>query len=1262
MPNSIRAQFEQLHRKIHQLIWLNGLCRGLFIFLSSILIIISIDWALNISDPVIRLLLGLSVGSFVVLTLWKHLVIPLYTPLSDFDLALKIERQHPSLKDRFSSSVQFEHQRTTPFSGSLQLRQAVIDDAYHQASQINFLELIDTQPVRKIMIGAAAICLFTASITALHPEQAMLGIHRVVFPFTAPDWPQTVELRILDENLVPVETGPNNPYQIVEGQNFRFFVENRKGTPPEDLKIEYQINQDQQTRGKRYSESLRIVSVPDPSAKNRDLGTGTLLISNKTLKLRVTGGDDQSMPWLTIIAVPPTTIQLQQVRLVPPGYTQKPVETLPAGVGNFKALVGTRVEFKASSNKLLKSVKLRVKDQEPIALRLDPDRKHFSSSFLIEEPGTYSYWFDVENDQGFIPPSPEHFEITAISDAIPEVYLEQPETDLQVTPTAKIPLKVSIQDDLEITSALIRYQKSSRDETLSRALRTDRKNQSFPLPFTTESSTHQSANEQFILKHIWNLSDLPLREGDRIIFRAEALDNYLRDVSPESKILELTESHIGTSISRVLTIVSPQYKANELANRHARLLEELTRVLKDQRLLHTEIKDVQHQLQRVGKARAEEIDTIKQVEMDQKRVASQLFRPRTGLEPRSKELINELEWNHIDEPAMAQRLSELNLELSQLNQSVFPQIQEQITQARKKLQSGNDSSASTKNSTKASSQHDPINNPSTRDSDHPKQAEKVKNESTQPAKNPAPLLALNNAQQGQQQVINRLDSLLKSLSQWQKTRDLVSELEEQIHQQSEIQKLTEQLSKKTITKPFTKLKLQEQADLEKLASRQNQQADSFNEFRDLVNLLNSQSDALTQQEQSRNHDAIDYLRKNPLPDEMKQIAEKLQKNQVGQAIQEQQKLQQSMKILKDIFKDQSPDTTDALIKKLKKSEQELSLLKSQQQDVLQKLKKTTRFKNQPELQEQLEKLAKREEELHEKLKDFEQQLKRLRLQPAAKSVQRARNRLSKIKQALQAGNTQEAQKQIQESLDDLEQAQRELAAHRKDAEESLAFEELEKLDSEIKSLIERQDAVILETIRLEQLRLSRGRWSRGQLKSLKQLFQVEQDLQLATRALALKLEAAPVFMLTLEKVADQLEIAVNRLDQRLTDQKTLVAEKTAKSKLSVMLQIMNDTQALQQKQSVDNPDSPEMTISQRDQISLVTQLKLLKLLQENILQRTRSFNNSIIQNKKLTPQQIQQRNALAKEQEDLSLLSMELLSRFTQPLADEPEKMEEVQK
>ncbi|MEQ9071251.1 MAG: hypothetical protein RLO18_31235, partial [Gimesia chilikensis] len=478
----------------------------------------------------------------------------------------------------------------------------------------------------------------------------------------------------------------------------------------------------------------------------------------------------------------------------------------------------------------------------------------------------------------------------------------------------------------------------------------------------------------------------------------------------------------------------------------------------------------------------------------------------------------------------------------------------------------------------------------------------------------------------------------------------------QIAQQSEIQEQTTELAKRTITRSFSNLNLQDQADLEKLASRQERQSDQFKSFRDLLDNIQAESKANSQTDQFEKQAALDFLRKQSLPEKMRQTADRLKQNQVGQAIQEQQQIQESMQKLKDIFENQAEESPDQLIKKLKQSEQELSQLKQKQQDLLQKLKTAAQDTNKSELKKELEQLAKQEQALKQQLDQLENQLQKLSLHRASDSVRLASQRLSKVNDSLSQGQTGQAEQEMRESLDDLEQAQRELASRRQELEETLAFEEFTKLESEIESLIERQQAVITETNRLETVRKERGRWSRGQLKSLRQLAEAERDLQNQTQTFVDKMAAAPVFGLAIRKVRDQLEIAVIRLEERLTDEETLAAETGAQNRLKEILAILKYRKSTPNQESGDGTPSPQMPT---DQIPLVAQLRLLKLLQEELLQQTTRFNESIDQQKELTPEQQELRKRLSRDQADLAELSQELMSLFTGSQSDESEPLPE---
>jgi len=145
----------------------------------------------------------------------------------------------------------------------------------------------------------------------------------------------------------------------------------------------------------------------------------------------------------------------------------------------------------------------------------------------------------------------------------------------------------------------------------------------------------------------------------------------------------------------------------------------------------------------------------------------------------------------------------------------------------------------------------------------------------------------------------------------------------------------------------------------------------------------------------------------------------------------------------------------------------------------------------------------------------------------------------------------------------------------------------------------------------------------------------------------------------MQKAVDQLKIAVDRLDQRLTDQLTLNAEQNAESGLKTLLQALNDKADSQPGE--EQPGESQQQSMPSDQIPMIAQLRLLKLLQQDLLERTTAFNESLMQQKKLSAPQLKLRKQLSTEQTDLAELSQELLELFNQLLPDDPEQNLEIQ-
>ena len=63
------------------------------------------------------------------------------------------------------------------------------------------------------------------------------ALERLVFPFSARDWPRRTNLQILNADMQPLEFDEQDPLRIARGDTLKLFVENRTGRLP--TKVSY---------------------------------------------------------------------------------------------------------------------------------------------------------------------------------------------------------------------------------------------------------------------------------------------------------------------------------------------------------------------------------------------------------------------------------------------------------------------------------------------------------------------------------------------------------------------------------------------------------------------------------------------------------------------------------------------------------------------------------------------------------------------------------------------------------------------------------------------------------------------------------------------------------------------------------------------------------------------------------------------------------------------------------------------------------------
>lgn len=1278
----LQERLAELRAKVRQLLWLYGLSWLVAVLLGALLVVGCIDWFLHLDDAGVRLILGLGILGGAGYVAYKRLISPLKVPLSDIDLALRIECRFPKFRDSLVSTIQFLQDGQDPRLGAPALQQRVIDKTLQQTRLMDFEDVVQTQPVQRIAWTALLVCVTTALVVGFNQAEAATALKRLMFPFATHPWPRQTQLQFVKQGSTDLEAltaDPSNPLRIARGDTLELTVINlnHQRRLPSVVQLEFKAPDGVITR-----EIMQRTTLPGTQKQSRDAAFASLVIKTP-FQFRAVGGDDQTMDWFPLEVVPPPVAESLQVNLIPPKYTRRPVVKLPAGVGHVEGLVGTKVQIFAKSNKPLSSALLKIRDKDQQAMTLGKDGVKLTTVFQIQEAGIYSYWLDLRDRQNFGNSDAPRYEIRAIQDATPDIYIDRPATDIHVTPTAEIPLRFVAKDDLGLQQIRMRYQilEPGKSELT--------KPVEIPL-VTLEQRPLQHSQE-----HLWQLEPLKLVPGMQIQLHGEATDDY--DLGPR---------HVGRSLTRTLTVISSEQKTQELADRQIGLLGDLERAKKQETEIQAQTSELRTQLEKTGTLRPQDVDLLQRIEGQQRQVATAMQNSQDGMLARAEEILKEFRQNHLEAPETEQRLGQIRSELQRLANEHLSEIEQNLTQARKqtggnepveatppvtpeKTKSGESGTpaeatktdtpekARTETSPETPSPNgsqpaaDPAQPPKTDPAQGEPSAAKPAGEegkpkagaperiSEQPRAGASPTeQALHQAQRHQQAVTETLGDLLQELSQWQDERQTALDLQDIRQSQDKINKETAEVGKETVTKSVQDLKPQQQADLARQGERQQHEATQLEQLQrrigDIVKKLQEDDPAAA----GRMQDIMEQLQQNNTAGKMREAARQVGENKIGQAAQTQRQVADELQALEDALKNRPVSDLETLVKQMKQAEEELAGLAQQQEELL---KKTTEAQQEsdPQLKEQqLEKLKKEQQELGKKAEQLARKLQRLQMKSPAEAARRAAERMQQAEESLNKDEaTDNAEKQEQEALDDIEQAQREVAKEREQAEERLAFEQLEKVADQIKTLAERQQGVLAETKRLDDAHAARGNWNRAQLKTLRDLAETQRGLRLETNGLADKLSAAEVFALAVKRASRQMEQAAVRLDEKQTGAETQQFEQAAFQRFQELIEAQQTDKdkkpAQPEEQQPGREGGPQQAPGPpMDTVAMLSQLKMLRSLQAELNQRLLTLGQKRDTGNPLTAAELEELKGLGEEQGELAELGAKFLKMFEKP---EPE-------
>ena len=1254
----VAEHLSDLRDRVRLLTWVSGLSWTVLVLFGGLLVSGTLDWLIHFDDAGLRLVIGLALLAGSGAMLWRQLISPLMQPLGTTFLASRIERRFPGLRSRVLSAVEFLQHKLDSRSGSPELQRVVVGQALLDLEKIEPSDIVETKAVHRVTIAGSLLMAVIGTIVVLHPLEAATSVKRLMFPFADVPWPRQFELRLVRPDLSPVIQAPDRPLLIARGDTLELYVINERGRLPERVWFEHRLGNEAEAS----REALRQTTIRDDKGRSHDAAVISWVASRGPLEFRATGGDDETMSFVRVEVVQPPTLEELQVSVAPPKYSKRPVEVLPPGVGHAQGLLGTKIEIAGKADKSLKSANVRMGDKPAVPLSISADGRSFTASFAITEPGVTAYWFELTDTAGFTDRESPRYELRGFADLTPEVVIESPVADIQLAPDAELSVKVLAKDDLGLREVRLAYQ-----------LNDDTTPKSIPL-HSVIAVEGESPTVSLTPDYLWKLAELQLQPGSRIVFRAEATDDY--DLSPEG--------HVGRSTPRTILIVSKEDKQKELAGRVGELLEDLQEAAALQQRARQQTNELQTQLGTAGELRPKDIDQLQRIELDQRQAASRLTHPADGVQSQARQLQQEFHSNKLDDAETQRRLDRIGEELSRLGRDQFPEIERALTRAAKEADSeggARNSQLGTEDNTEptksGSTDKEPPNkkpdNPKPSDDSKPSAKDKSANlkSSTEPdgsaprVPNSALASSLKDAETRQQHTVETLQELQDLLSEWRDRRDVSRELKSVIAEQEQVQKESAELGQQTLTKSAVELSPQEKADLGKLAAKQRKLAEQVEQFRKQLDQTAGSLKPRDPDAAERFEEARDELANDGTAGKLREAASDIADNKIGAASQTQQQALKDLQDLERQLKREPTDDVELLIKQVEQAQQEFEILRKEQTDLMEQTQQAAGQPDSAERREQLEQLRQKQEQLRDKLAQAERKLERLQLRQPADAAARAKERLDKINEQLQdPDQADEAADEMQEVVDDIEQVERDLALEKRVAQEKLAVEQLEKIEDELKTLLARQQSVIAETERLEAERLAKGSLSRGQLKSLRDLAETERALQSEAEQMEKSLTVAEVFSLVLRRTSRSLKLAADRLGEKQTDVPTQALERDAVKKIENLLAVLKQDEKPDPANAPQQPMPPDKQPDEQDQnpdqagppgeaLPQIAQLKMLRLLQEEYLERTRLLNNLRDKDGKLPPDAAAELDQLALEQDELAELTRNMVVKFLQ---SQPEK------
>ena len=861
--NEIIQHLDSASRRTRRLL----IGRRVAVLISSFLVLLSIlillDWLIRFSPGIRSTSLVLVMVVFISWTiLWLFPVLS-FLP-TRHRMALQLEDREPSLRGYLASSLEFE---SSGVSETSSLAAASVLETRRRFQRVSVDSIINPSPARwslallLIILGCSLITII------LEPGFTRLGFTRVMAPWSSIEWPPRTAVSSRMHEIVP-EHG-------VHGQGIPLLLraENRTRDHTDDpVEAVYRIIED----GVPSEWNTVMLTYQRDGIHERLIST-----SGEAIEVGFMTSDAQT-EHERIILMPLPQVTSLTLDIEPPPHAvpwlkDRRIESTDTGprldVIRPPVLQGSRARLDLQLNRsilipdegpsrsewLMRTFGLAEGVEPPELMVDEDDPKKLSLTWQADD--TRRMLISLQDEFGLESVEPVPVYIPVEEDLAPDVVLVEPEQDLDILPTAVIPLVAEAVDNLPLHRVGITVMRGEGEQVDGHVKEVETERSRISTPFDVSASG--------------------VVEGDLLEVRGIASDRW-RDESGNHR-----ES---SSRVRTLRVISETEFLTQLRDQMS-LLEQRAMDLEDTQ------KSVQNQYQDIISTTQEDDDAIETEDADNLSSEQQDGTPsefsdsetryRQSLERRQSDISRRLSDQQNQVEAIRDWIGDNMLDEERI-ESVLDQVEEALADAQ-------ESSAEAMRSMEAS-------RPSEQSESSPEGTDPSDSTETAAEQDQETL-------QSQQDVREALQDVVAALAEDQETWLISRQVENIQSRQQSLQDLTRSLSEQTRGQYMDELSPEIQSAIEDAAREQEALTDAMSQ---LTESMTAQAEAMREMDPSgasAMEQAAELAEQQDVESMMSEAAEEIEQGRLEMAGGSQQEIMEALQSMQEAM---SPDQQDRI--------------------------------------------------------------------------------------------------------------------------------------------------------------------------------------------------------------------------------------------------------------------------------------------------------------------------------------------------------------